>query len=266
MQPAAKLLVQRGINPALAFHARQTVKLRRHDAHIEMAFAARPVAGMTLMKSALVRNRQLFGREGGGQFALDIFRDRHFPATSLGPMTTSGKPAMSSNSFACFLTARPHNSNMTGKPRPRFKSDIRIKKGADRPRRSRIRRLAPSPAAPGRAIAVYPSRAKTSRNIFLSARAMRGLSTRPGISFRAWAMATSPSSGKRRCSGHRPTWPMGKRAARPRTGQGPMHFHDRHAVFDEECEDGGPRRPERQLTRLQIITRWTRCNWPITPP
>jgi hypothetical protein len=34
--------------------------------------------------------------------------------------------------------------------------------------------------------------------------------------------------------GHRPTWPMGKRAARARTGQGPMHFHDGHAVFDED--------------------------------
>jgi hypothetical protein len=45
---------------------------------------------------------------------------------------------------------------------------------------------------------------------------------------------------------------MGKRAARSRTGQGPLHFHDRHAVLDDE-DEAQPRRPERQLTRLQIM-------------
>jgi len=54
--------------------------------------------------------------------------------------------------------------------------------------------------------------------------------------------------------GHRPTWPMGKRAARARTGQGPTHFHDGHAVLDDEDDNGQPRRPERQLTRLQVMS------------
>ena len=52
--------------------------------------------------------------------------------------------------------------------------------------------------------------------------------------------------------GHRPTWPMGKRGAPSRTGQAPLHFHDGHAVFGEDDETGQPRRPERQLTRLQV--------------
>ena len=53
--------------------------------------------------------------------------------------------------------------------------------------------------------------------------------------------------------GHRPTWPLGKRAAKARMGQSPLGaVHDSHAVFDE---DGEPqvRRPERHLTRLQSM-------------
>lgn len=57
--------------------------------------------------------------------------------------------------------------------------------------------------------------------------------------------------------GHRPTWPLGKRAAKPRTGRrpeaGPFEVDDRHALFAEDGEPGVPRRPERQLTRLQAI-------------
>jgi hypothetical protein len=52
--------------------------------------------------------------------------------------------------------------------------------------------------------------------------------------------------------GDRPTWPMGKRAARARNGQGPLHFKDGHAVLGDDDDTGpSPRRPERQLTRLQ---------------
>jgi len=57
-------------------------------------------------------------------------------------------------------------------------------------------------------------------------------------------------------TGHRPTWQLGKRAAKARTGtrtQNPLH--DSHALFDDE-DNGSPtgaRRPQRQLTRLQVM-------------
>lgn len=54
-------------------------------------------------------------------------------------------------------------------------------------------------------------------------------------------------------TGHRPTWPLGKRAAKARMGQAPLGgVNDSHAMF---AEDGEPavRRPERHLTRLQIM-------------
>jgi len=55
-------------------------------------------------------------------------------------------------------------------------------------------------------------------------------------------------------TGHRPTWQLGKRAAKARTGtraQNPLH--DSHALFAEDGEEATVRRPERQLTRLQIM-------------
>ena len=56
-------------------------------------------------------------------------------------------------------------------------------------------------------------------------------------------------------TGHRPTWPMGKRAAGVRGAEGPNHgnYHveDGYAVFGDVEEPAGPRRPERVLTRLQ---------------
>lgn len=55
-------------------------------------------------------------------------------------------------------------------------------------------------------------------------------------------------------TGHRPTWQLGKRAAKARMGQSPLGgVNDSHALFDEDGEPGTVRRPERHLTRLQII-------------
>jgi hypothetical protein len=54
-------------------------------------------------------------------------------------------------------------------------------------------------------------------------------------------------------TGHRPTWQLGKRAAKARTGQGPISAKDSHALFDEDGAEIHVRRPERQLTRLQVM-------------
>lgn len=52
--------------------------------------------------------------------------------------------------------------------------------------------------------------------------------------------------------GHRPTWPLGKRAAGFPGGSGAFHIEDGYAVFAEAEPHPQPRRPERVLTRLQI--------------
>jgi len=54
-------------------------------------------------------------------------------------------------------------------------------------------------------------------------------------------------------TGHRPTWQLGKRAAKARMGQTPLGgVQDSHAVLGEDGETQ-VRRPERHLTRLQIM-------------
>jgi len=50
-------------------------------------------------------------------------------------------------------------------------------------------------------------------------------------------------------TGHRPTWPLGKRAAGA-PGARTFHIEDGYAVF-AEAEDLTPRRPQRVVTRLQ---------------
>jgi hypothetical protein len=55
-------------------------------------------------------------------------------------------------------------------------------------------------------------------------------------------------------TGHRPTWPLGKRAAKARMGQSPLNnVRDSHAMFAEDGDTATVRPPERHLTRLQII-------------
>jgi len=51
-------------------------------------------------------------------------------------------------------------------------------------------------------------------------------------------------------TGHRPTWPLGKRAAGVPGGNGAYHVEDGFAVFGD-AEPEKPRRPERILTGLQ---------------
>ena len=55
-------------------------------------------------------------------------------------------------------------------------------------------------------------------------------------------------------TGHRPTWQLGKRAAKARMGQAPLGaVNDSHAMFAEDGETSTVRRPERHLTRLQVM-------------
>ena len=145
---------------------------------------------------------------------------------------------------------------MAERPRSRFKSDIRIKPDAPS-RPSRAAKAVPRPCAvAGCAEAgdcrVPKSRENLSDYLWLCtvhARAhneswdfFKGMDNGDIQKFREDAIL-----------GHRPTWPMGKRTARMRTGQGPLHFHDGYAVMGGDDNNPQVRRPERHLTRLQSI-------------
>ncbi|MGH6828725.1 MAG: J domain-containing protein [Rhizomicrobium sp.] len=131
-----------------------------------------------------------------------------------------------------------------------FKSDIRIRKDEAKPRQSRVRLCVIKDCTEPGECRVPKSRENLSDYVFLCiahARAhneawdfFQGMDDQDIERFRDEAMF-----------GHRPTWPLGRRAARARHGHGPYHFHDGHALLDDESENSQPRRPERQLTRLQ---------------
>jgi DnaJ-domain-containing protein 1 len=133
----------------------------------------------------------------------------------------------------------------------KFRDNIRIKRD--------------EPAAAAAAVAVRPcahpgcteegacrvpkSRQELSRHIWLCmphARAhneswdfFQGMSEREIESFRNDAI-----------TGHRPTWPLGKRAARLHNLPGGFDFDDHFG--GEQKEAPKPRRPERQVTRIQL--------------
>jgi hypothetical protein len=53
--------------------------------------------------------------------------------------------------------------------------------------------------------------------------------------------------------GHRPTWPLGKRAAHVKNGQAYQHIHDIHQTFGEDVAEAPAAKRERFLTRPQAI-------------
>jgi hypothetical protein len=137
--------------------------------------------------------------------------------------------------------------------RSRFKSDIRIKKDPPKPAvKSGARACAIKNCAEPAECRVPKSRENLSEYLFVCTAHARAHNE-------AWDYFKGMGDGdierfrEEALFGHRPTWPMGKRTARARAGQGPLHFHDGYAVFGEEEETSQPRRPERQLTRLQIM-------------
>jgi hypothetical protein len=140
---------------------------------------------------------------------------------------------------------------MTGKTRPRFKSDIRIKKDKTPAPEPEERICAVPNCARPAGCRVPKSRDNLTEHVFVCASHARAFNESWDF-FKGMGNDDIAKFRDEAIFGHRPTWPMGKRAARARMGQGPLNFHDGHAVFDEDGE--APRRPERQLTRLQMIS------------
>jgi hypothetical protein len=133
---------------------------------------------------------------------------------------------------------------------PRFKRDMRIKPDAP-VRKATVARACARPDCPNDGAHRVPrAKDRLNEHIWLCTLHARehnehwdffaGMSDSEIESFRVDAL-----------TGHRPTWPLGKRAARMRTG------HDSHSLGDKLGDFGNvaerPRPPERKLTRLQLI-------------
>lgn len=135
-------------------------------------------------------------------------------------------------------------------PRARYKKDIRIKQGAVK---EPSVRGCEQPDCPNPGTHRVPKdRDQLDKHLWLClehARAhneswdfFRGMSDAEIAAFQVEALI-----------GHRPTWPLGKRSARMRDGHGGPNYDDRYGVFGDVEEKPRPRRPERRLTRPQLI-------------
>ncbi len=135
--------------------------------------------------------------------------------------------------------------------RARFKESIRIKPGPSRtPTTEKIRVCGKSGCVEEGSYRVPRSRENLNEHLWfclIHAREhneswdyFKGMSEREIERFRTDALI-----------GHRPTWPLGKRTARMHNPYGSFHFDDGFGTFSTDEAGKGPRRPERQVTRLQ---------------
>ena len=141
--------------------------------------------------------------------------------------------------------------NANGKPR--FKTDIRIKPEGKKVPAKPVTRPCAQAGCPGEGDHRVPkARDRLNEHLWLCQQHARehnehwdyfaGMSDAEIQAFRIDAM-----------TGHRPTWQMGKRGARMRNGQDSHALGRAHlgSIADDVAEQ--PRRPERKLTRLQLI-------------
>ena len=136
----------------------------------------------------------------------------------------------------------------------RFKTDIRIKPGGKAKKPEPQTRMCEAPDCVGRGdCRVSKSPKNLTEYVWLCAKHAR-VHNESWDYFKGMGDDDIQRFREEALTGHRPTWPLGKRAARARMGQTPLgNVNDSHAMFAEDDETGTVRRPERQLTRLQII-------------
>ena len=81
-----KLVRKCRINHAMTLDAALPLEGLRYDIYPEMRLAARPVAGVPLMKMGLVLDLEAFGKESFAQLICDSLLGRHAAALILRPL------------------------------------------------------------------------------------------------------------------------------------------------------------------------------------
>ena len=232
---------------SLAPDAVHICECRRDDTDAEMRFSAGPGARMSGMKRALVLDFD-FRR-------MKSFRE--LPADCVGnvhgfPIARCAKK--SSATFSCFFIRASHNRIMsTADYRPRFGKDIRIK--PDAPIRAPATRACAATGCTGEgAFRVPRSRERLNEHIWFCLQHAREHNEHWDY-FSGMSQAQIEAFAEDALTGHRPTWPLGKRAAEAPAMRDHHRFRDFHTVFGSttgESEDArSPRPPQRPLTPLQ---------------
>jgi hypothetical protein len=131
----------------------------------------------------------------------------------------------------------------------RFKKDIRIKPERREPQPSA--RACARPECPHEGSHPVPkSRDALSEHLWFCREHARAHNESWDY-FRGMSEAEIEAFRDAAITGHRPTWPLGKRSARARAGGTPHEFDDGFGVFGGTGEAVRPRPPQRQLTGVQ---------------
>ncbi|HEY1837446.1 MAG: J domain-containing protein [Rhizomicrobium sp.] len=136
--------------------------------------------------------------------------------------------------------------------KPRFGRDMRIKPDVQAPQKTTTRACDEQGCAGEGIYRVPKSREQLHEHLWVCLQHARahnekwdyfsGMSEKEIEAFRVDAII-----------GHRPTWPLGKRAARMRNGHNEPMYDDQYGVFGDAAEKPKPRAPERKLLRPQLV-------------
>jgi hypothetical protein len=167
---------------------------------------------------------------------------------------------LSSISFSCLLIRRTHNTGMSSTTyRPKFGFDIRIKpEAAKRVREAVSRRCAIAGCNEAGEQAVPKSRSNLDDRHWLCRAHLRERNARWNY-FEGMSDAEVELHVLDALTGHRPTWPLGKRAAdragraerNAKAGFQTHRYDDGFSVFEETSDAERPARPTR-LTKGQL--------------
>jgi len=171
-------------------------------------------AGMAGMAGAFVPHIHAIGANVEVNLSRMAGRDMHGPNFS--------RPVrMSSNTFSCLLRFESHNPTMAAPRTSRFKSDIRIK-----PEKKRVQepetRLCEAPGCIGPGNCRVSKSPKNLSEYFWYCAAHARVHNEAWDFFKDMGDDDIQRFREEALTGHRPTWPLGKRGAKARMGQTPL--------------------------------------------
>lgn len=212
-----------------------------------MRFALRPRARVACVLRAVIDHIKLNGRKRVRKFSSNPIGHKHaFPIAWL--------PPMSSLSFSCFFIFSTHNPFMRAAGyRPRFGKDIRIKPDAPAPAPT-ARPCAKKGCNGEGAFRVPQSRDRLNEHLWFCREHAREHNETWDY-FQGMSQSDIEAFAVDAMTGHRPTWPLGKRAAHVHGQNGGQRLRDTHRLFgdafNQEARNAGNVHGTRPLTGPQ---------------
>src|SRR6185369_14063209 len=142
---------------------------------------------------------------------------------------------LSSNSFSCLLRQCAHTFPMPKLHSSRFKKDIRIKPDT-KPEPKTATQACASPRCTEPAVHRLPKGPNRLNEHMWFCQAHAREHNEHWDYFKGMSEADIESFRVDALTGHRPTWPLGRRGARARNGQDAYPYHDQFGVMGDVTE------------------------------